>query len=176
MNASITASQPDLIFNISRITAGYDATEDRLVLSVANKQGELRQLWLTRRLADRLLATLIEDLSRSTADSAEKPPPATSPERDAAAQIYAQLAARLVKKPTPAVEPGGDLPTALVLNIKLSRRPRHWRLTWICQEAAPAFFRLNTVSLRQWLESMQAAYRLAGWSAPFWPQWLGRHH
>lgn len=151
---------------IITVTTEYDQHQDRLQLSVVDKAGHARMLWLTRRLAVRLVPALIQGLSmQSEAD--------VQPEAVQAAQIYAQLQARLNKKPAEPVRPGDGTWVGLVKEISVNTVANGGRLlVFKCQGSDAAELVMNQTDLRLWLQLLQRLFRQADWREDFWPDWM----
>ena len=48
------------MFNIQKISQRYDSREDRIEVAIQNEAGNVVRLWLTQRLANRMLAVLMK--------------------------------------------------------------------------------------------------------------------
>ena len=47
------------MFNIHKISQRYDSREDRIEVAIQNESGNIIRLWLTQRLANRMVAVLV---------------------------------------------------------------------------------------------------------------------
>jgi hypothetical protein len=152
---------------IRSITTDYDLREDRIRLAVAYADGSKQPMWLTRRLAERLVPALIKGLQ----------PPLVGDEGQAAevqaAQVYAQLEARVSRKPARPVQVDDSAVPILVheINVKMAKDGTRL-LTLTCPEAEPAQLVLKPGELRQWLEVLYRAFDKGQWRKDIWPAWI----
>lgn len=157
---------------IATITTRYDATEDRILLAVADADDNPASLWLTRRMAGRLVPALVEGVQKQIAA-----PQAAKAEHKvkalAAANVYAQLQARISKKPAPAVAPPYDAPQHLINEIGVRNERNGARvLEFRCVDRELATLMLSLTEQRQWLESLKSACGMAHWALDVWPEWM----
>lgn len=158
---------------ITRITVRYIPEEDRILLAVAYGEERKGSLWLIRPLADRLVTALTRQL-----DQPDNPEESTSGgvkdvQVQHASQVYAQLQARLAKRPAQSVHPDAEAPQSLITELRLSRgKGGAWRVICISRDAEPALLVLATQELRQWLEALHRAYLQAHWPVAVWPDWF----
>ncbi|ABM40811.1 conserved hypothetical protein [Acidovorax sp. JS42] len=157
---------------IATITTRYDAIEDRILLAVADADDIQARLWLTRRMTQRLVAALVDGVQRQIAE-----PPAARAEVKvaalAAANVYAQLQARISKKPAPPVEPPSAAPQHLIQEIGVRNGRNGARiLEFRCRDRGPATLMLSLTEQRQWLESLKSACGAAHWALDVWPGWM----
>lgn len=66
--AAVNPGPDRLLFQIQTFTARYDPAEDRLRLDAVDAKGRKQALWLTRRLADRVIPVLVSHLEGKTPD------------------------------------------------------------------------------------------------------------
>ncbi len=152
---------------ITTITTDYDEQEDRIRLAVAYAGGNARLLWLTRRLAERLVPALIQGLRVPHLDDDAQ---ATEVQ---AAQVYAQLEARISRKPANPVVVADTAAPALVQKIQVKTAQNGARvLVLTCPDAEPAELVLRPGELRQWLEMLNLAFRKGQWREDIWPAWI----
>lgn len=64
--AAVNPGPDRLLFQIQTFTARYDPAEDRLRLDAVDAKGHKQALWLTRRLADRVIPVLVSHLEGKT--------------------------------------------------------------------------------------------------------------
>ena len=148
---------------IKTITTEYVLDEDRIRLSVADPDDHKRTLWLTRRLSERIIPACLNRL----------PLDAGSPEEVPAAQVYAQLEARLYKKPAPTVQPDKDQPEFLITQVKMNRNDSGtYTLSFDDAQGESAVLVLSAQEMRQWLEVLKLAFVKGEWRMDIWPAWL----
>lgn len=152
---------------ISRMTTTYNATEDRLRLSVIETGGDRLVLWLTQRASGRIIAYLLEQIEESVAADA---PPAARP----AVQIMEQAKAEMQRKPLPAVRPAEARETHLVTNIRIRRAEKQIALIFAWGETEEDCIALviDRTRLRQWLRIFHGHYKRARWPLDIWPRWF----
>lgn len=161
------------MMRIKTLTNAYDADEDRLRLAVADEEGHRRVLWITRCLAERLVPALLQGLAAAPLDE-EPPDDAQKAAAQAqAAQVYAQLEARLAQKPAQAVEVSPDVAQGLVHQIELKTAENGSRvLEFHCRQFPPCDLWLTPRELRQWLGLLRTTFRAAEWRQDLWPGWV----
>jgi len=153
----------DTTFPLSRITTRYHELEDRILVSGQAPDDTVFNAWLTRRLLDRLVASLARILS-----------PADQHGLDEILNDFAQDKAEAALTPTPAVTASaeGKCIDALITAIDLQHQPEQVRLIMRSTRPGAAVLSLTHRELRQWLSIMRTAYKLAAWSTDAWPGWL----
>jgi hypothetical protein len=145
--------------DLQRLTTQFVDNEDRIRLSGENADGEVQVLWLTRRLLDRLVPVLCEQL----APGADTHAGLLSSFKQEAAQ--SQLAPQ---EPVQATSAGTE---ALVTRIDMVRVEHGLRLTFFAQDSEAAAIVMPELSLRQWLAILRDQFRIAGWPENVWPAW-----
>lgn len=152
---------------ISRMTTTYDVEEDRLRLSVTDKQGQRMLLWLTQRLAGRMITALLGKIERTVAEQA--PPSARK-----AVQMMEQVKADLQRKPLPPVQPEPEPDAHLVTNIRIGQRNNDVVLNflWGDEKEDAIALAIDRTRLRQWMRIFHEHYQRGGWPLDIWPQWF----
>jgi hypothetical protein len=140
---------------LQRITTEYSELEDRLRLSGETNDGKV-VIWLTQRLAKRLLPLLLQWLERQH----------TVPRRSVSLFNFGQLSVQAVD--TTPVPPMSWLATS----IDISTSDKQVMLTFKKSNEQAARLSLTAVPLRQWLEILHEAYLHAGWPMDVWPTWM----
>mgnify|MGYP000296425642 CR=1 FL=1 len=153
----------DTPFSLSRITTRYDELEDRILVSGQAAEDTVFNAWFTRRLLDRLVASLSRILSPSEQHGLEE-----------ILNDFAQDKAEASLIPTPAVTPlaDGKCISALITAVDLQIQPGSVRIVMRSESCSSAVLPLTHRELRQWLSILRAAYRLAAWPTGIWPAWL----
>jgi len=167
---------------IARMTTTYDMLQDRLRVSVLDSDGRTALLWLTQRLAGRVIAALIEQL-----DQAAAPGPAAGPVMAApravrsGMQLLEQARADLERVSKTAPEAAAPAVVALssdeqflVHKASVRRGDRGVILAFHWSEAVQdaAILVISATRLRQWLRIFHNHYRNAGWPLDIWPKWF----
>ena len=163
---------------IKTVTTSYNPDEDRLCMAAVDEAGQQRVLWVTRRMAERLVPALTQGMA---APAAEEVPPAPDAQAQApdkaaqsqAAQVYAQLEARLAHKAPPPVEPGPQTPQGLVYEITLKASDNGARgMEFHCRGLDSSELVLTPRELRLWLHQVHVGFRAAQWREDIWPAWI----
>lgn len=154
---------------ITTITTRYEPMQDRILLSVSDADGGARRLWLTRRLARQLVPVLVDGLEAQLCAPQDAPAQAIE-----AAHVYAQLQARLSRKPSPPVRPLAHAPEHLIDEIGVRRLKGMVRtVRFVCADLPePAELSLSANELRQWLELLKRALKRANWGLDVFPAWM----
>ncbi len=142
---------------IHKQTLSYHEAEDRLQLVSQGEDDEVLLLWLTRRLADRLVTALFQRL--------EAP-------GNSAVLAWEQQLARAAFEPSAPVTVSSTARQCLVQSIDIVPLPEGIELVFkaACCEAR---FAMGGALLRQWLGILHGWYLHAGWdTAPIWPAWF----
>lgn len=155
---------------ITTITTDYDPQEDRICLAIVDDQEQCVQLWLTQRLMRRLMPPLLQQTQAQIAEL-----PATAHDVRQAANVYAQLQARLSQRPAQRVALAPATEQRLIHEINLNLpRSGGVRLEFSTPGSPPATLTLHPNELRQWLEAVRRAAQRGDWPSDFWPTWMGQ--
>ncbi len=155
-----------MTLRITTITTRYDHDEDRIRLAVADAGRVVRVLWLTRRLAERLVPALVQGLQISSEESDTKPAEVK------AAQVYAKLEARLARKPGKLVV-ADQAEQGRVHEMKVRNGSNGMRvIEFHCKGLEMAELVLKPQEMRLWLEALHLAFVKGQWRLDIWPQWL----
>jgi hypothetical protein len=164
-----------MVAAISRLTTDYVETEDRLRLSGEIAGGPAVSMWLTQRVALRLLPELLRWLD---AKIGATPAQDAAPSRPAAQDVhkevvhgFAQEAALAELKPQERVH-AGPATGSLIETIEI--RPGEQRMVLIFRSAdgQAAGLGVTAPELRQWLAIMRSIWLNAGWPQTPWPEWM----
>lgn len=148
---------------IKTITTEYVLDEDRIRLSVADSNDNKRTLWLTRRLSERVIPACLSRLPHTPGSADEV----------SSAQVYAQLEARLYKKPAPNVLPNKDQPELLITQVQMNHSDNGtYTLSFNHPQGESAVLVLSAQEMRQWLEVLKLAFVKGEWRMDIWPAWL----
>lgn len=157
---------------VDKITVLYDEGEDRLNLLAQDSAGVVTSCWLTQRLANRLVRSLVQRLATEAVPGAVVTQPA--PPR---LQALEQAAAQMQMPRLPPVEPEAQpaATPALVHSLQVGRtaRGRHSVVfRWGREEQAIQLI-MDSTRLRQWLGIVYRHYVKAEWPRDgVWPQWF----
>jgi len=155
---------------IATITTRYDIKEDRIALTVADERGQIRKWLLTRGLTRVLVPALLGQLQAQI-----QAQPGTPPEHIEAANVYAQLQARVTLKPVRAVKVEPGTAKHLITRIQVDRGPKGSKmLTFFAQGGADTdTLTLGATEARQWVEMIKLAVDQAQWGLDAFPAWIG---
>lgn len=167
MDHATEGAGPQGIDRLERITTEYVEVEDRIRIAGTAGGRQPVVLWLTQRLARRLLPPLCEWLSRREGD----------PLRAEVLQGFAQQRALAAMEPQAPVRP--------------VRTSRHWRVASIDvtrgEDAVQLTFKgdlpddavrltMSPMHARQWLAILHAGFRKGGWPLDGWPEWIAENN
>ncbi|GAB4396970.1 MAG: hypothetical protein OHK0048_03630 [Rhodoferax sp.] len=145
---------------VQRITSEYVESEDRLRLCAEVDAGQRVVLWLTQRLANRLVTALWRWLGRGWPDVA----------RPEVWQEFAQDRARQSLQPQAKVNAEGARANWRVDSVDLTYAEGAVQLRFVGAQSTPVVLSLTELPLRQWLAILESLYRSADWPLSAWPQ------
>lgn len=158
----MTADANDAL-RLEKITFAYEPREDRLLARVLAADGSRSALWVTQRLALRLVGALARHLDKAAAEDDAR--------HQQQMQSFRHQAALLTSQPgTPvdAIDPAGA-PLLDTINVRLSRDRVELQLHL---PARPAVLRLSNDHVRQLLQILFDLFRRAEWPVNAWPAWI----
>lgn len=156
-----------MIRQLQRVTSEYIETEDRIRLNGLANQA-VTSIWLSRRLADRLVNPLVQWLEK------QQPQP-TAEERENFlnfAQHAAQEATRQeASPPVTAEKQASENWLALTIQVQSDTQA----LTMIfcgIDDPQKIALKMQPDQLRQWLDILYRTYLRAEWPTELWPDWI----
>ena len=160
------------IFSIVTVTMQFDPLEDRLIMDCSDKSKNTQRLWLTRRLLDRLIPSLTDQLEVNSTNKISKE----------LEQSFEQEKAEINKTKTESVKLKKDNPSWLVTSVKVEKSKFEFKLLFINEKGLEpsgkddnqkkAEFVLAIPNLRQWLNALFKIYLKANWDTKFFPVWI----
>jgi hypothetical protein len=154
---------------LKRITTEYSAPEDRIRLSGEAADGKTVVFWLTRRLLDRLLPSLIDSLEREVSGRGGSMP---TYHLDAV-HGFAQQAARAQMPRQSRVQVPRTSRQCVVRTAVIAQARDGIVLTLRGEDPdSEARVTLGAQPLRQWLNILHDRYRQATWPLDVWPDWM----
>jgi len=186
-------------FTIARFTLQFDFVEDRLRLDAINTAGAVQSIWLTQRLANKLIGALAKDLDRELSRRLDenatgqqqdmaKAPRAPSPQLSALAHGIAQQEQRLrnarracgqtPQAPQPRnasveqVHVPAHAPDWLCKTIQLAPRPGGRVVSFTDDASVTARFFMSHRNARAVLDGLAGQYRKANWPLMAFPDWV----
>lgn len=149
---------------IQSVTLSYSQDEDRIHLATLLHDGRTVRLWLTQRLARRLVDALASHLEKAEGI----PLPTVRNEMLAQEQVMAVSAI----KPTKPVEIDVSDRPHLIANITLNLSTDRFGLAFACdRDIAPSIV-LDRMMVRQWLSMLHRQFVAGSWPLDVWPAWL----
>ncbi len=156
-------------FAIHTVTMSFNAMEDRIAMDSADQKGQIERLWLSRRLLDKLIPTLADQLE---VNSNHQIPTELE-------QSLAQEKAELDKKHSEAVKVEARNPSWLVTSVQVGRNENEFQLLFLGENdfepstySNQARFDLAIPNLRQWLNAVYQIYLKAEWETKAFPRWI----
>lgn len=163
--------------DVARATLAFDELEDRISLTCALSNDQVVVLWLTWRLAGRLLAHLLnlvaplpelEDVAiRQRATETEKPNIDKVADEERTAQAVSK-SAQLIAPESPVIATA-NTPSRLVTAVDITNGPMFVRLSFREKAAQKSTcLSLEHAQMSRWLEGLRHCYIQAGWSTDAW--------
>ena len=153
------------MFTIKKITQHYDPEQDRIAQTVQNTEGQVLLLWLTQRLAVRLVGTMASWLDEDVKASASLQSLFTL-------HAWEQSSAEARLPSDQPVDRAAAQGEALVDTVDLARSPNGYILTFKWRPAGAARLTLMATELRQWLGILHRLFDTAEWPKHVWPDWF----
>ncbi len=153
---------------INKITVAYVPEEDRLRLAVQSIKGDHLTLWLTARLAVRLVECLIRELEKKVDNQANQNPLQAMNQFNQWQQSASQGSIPVVKE-VPSQQEG---PTILINAVDVGCRGDGYILTfrWSTEDGVRMVF--DSKQIRQWLQIVYGQFKIARWPLTVWPVWF----
>ena len=150
----------------------FDPLEDRIIMDCSNKSKDTQRLWLTRRLLNRLIPSLTDQLEVNSSNKISKD----------LEQAFAQEKAEITKIKTESVVLRKNHPSWLVTSVKVEKSKFEFKLLFINEKGSEtigkdgdqkkAEFVLAISNLRQWLNALFKIYTNAEWDTNCFPNWI----
>lgn len=151
---------------LEKLTLSYVNREDRIRLDGETKQQEVVTLWLTQRLANRLIPVISDWLQKQVSSGSHADE----------VQQYQQEVVREQKKAqaeVTAVEQEKSIAEWLIYAVDVGHSEKSLSLRFRgYEEEQKATLRLANDDMRQWFEILYRMYRAAGWQSDAWPVWM----
>jgi len=147
---------------LARLTTQYSDIEDRIRLSGEVENGSPLVLWMTHRLARRVVPAFVEWLEKQNADL----PMAE------VRQEMAQQAAEAGLEPQAPVKAPGETNGWRIDAIDLTFSGEAVRITFKNDTGGKAQLDLGATPLRQWLGILRGCFERGEWPLDIWPDWL----
>ena len=156
--------------NLKRITTDYDAQEDRITLAGLPDKGQALILWLTMRLASRLIKHCLSLLEKGHLES--KRISSTNKNSKESIQKFVQESAEQQTTYETAVKVSQNSPKHLIVKIDIRSAGNGVTLSFKDQSSSCYELFLDSQQLRQWLGILHTMWQRAEWPTNVWPDWM----
>lgn len=161
------------MFNIHKISQRYNQREDRIETAIQNESGKIIRLWLTQRLANRMVAVLVKWLPEmqelSTVEVAAKVAEPSSKTSEKAANPSTQK-----QSEQPSKDQSVDFNTpgeeGLLLSVDMSQQQKDYLLTFKWGVTGVASIKMGIEQLNSFIEGLIQLYRAAQWDLKVFPE------
>ncbi len=150
---------------IQKFSLNYDPAEDRLAFDTEDAAGETTRLWLTERLCRNLAPALIKLLTEKGAAKAG------GAVAQSTVQSWAQVSAMQGFGQSPSVKLKAQAPSGLVNAVHVTPANGRFFVKFDFGDQSRSI-NFDEPALRQTLGLLARLYRLAGWPADIWPDWI----
>lgn len=154
---------------VRRVTTRYVPEEDRIQFLLELSPDEVKVLWLTRRLLNRLLPQILERLEGAWNDT---PDTAPAPVLQKFKQAAAVSGIKPQKAVSPAVNTAQKQSDVLITSVDVRRQKKTFIFHMKAGDHPVTPFPFTEEVLRQWLGVLHAQYKAGGWTENFWPSWM----
>ncbi len=158
------------MLELHRLTSEYIETEDRFRLTGEDQEGNALCLWITQRLAMRMVSHLVNQISKGSPEALQNP----TQDSDASdlLQSVAQEVASSTLTPQPAVDSAKATESILVSEVDITRTPEGAVGFVFRNGDARVALGFEPQQLRQWLAIIHKLWMAAQWPSHAWPQWM----
>ena len=163
--------QPSLPEAVRRFTTEYVVHEDRIRISIEREDESILVLWLTRRLAARMVVHIAKALDALPRMKGQ----AQKPHSDNAQRRNQMDALGKIKQQAPVLT--GPMPDGLDAHLIVEMDLRLTRTGALLdfkhsKEVVVQTLPLNEEALRQWLGVLYLNFQKAQWQEEIWPTWI----
>ncbi len=159
-----------MAIKLRRLTTEYVVIEDRIRISGETRDSGPVVMWLTNRLAMRVVPQLVRWVEDRAALAASSDYAALKREL----QSFAQAAAVAGLKPQRPVIAEGTTPSWIVQAIDMTEIQGRLSITFRGEPDQSASVPFDATGLRQWLSILHRAWSKAAWPSVVWPDWIQR--
>jgi hypothetical protein len=158
-----------VVTNLKRLTTEYIESEDRIKIIGESGNPEPVVIWMTCRLASRVIPAFLGWLDK------QAPPSSISSAGQAEVlQSFAQEAAVAALKPEKPVSVSTEVSSWLLNAVDVAATRTHMTVTFRDQGDRSASVRFDSTQLRQWLSILHRLWLKAEWPTLVWPKWIKR--
>ena len=155
---------------LERITTDYDEQEDRITLAGLTDKGQTVVLWLTMRLASRLIKHCLGVLEKDDPELGEIS--RVNKHSNESIQNFVQKSAEQQTAEETAVKVAQNSPKYLVVEIDIKGVGTGVTLTFKEQLSTCYEIFLNSQQVRQWLGMLHTIWQKSEWPTEIWPDWM----
>jgi hypothetical protein len=153
---------------IKRFTTEYVIPEDRIRLSLESTDGQMRVLWLTRRLCTRLVPQIVKVLGKRPQIYGDA---VQAPTDNAQRRSQMDALGRLENQDP--VCPKGDVEEHLVTVMSMRMNAQAILLDFKSgEDNLIQTLPFPEAAMRQWLVMLHVAFRKGEWKDDIWPDWI----
>ena len=156
--------------NLERITTDYDEREDRITLAGLTDKGQTVVLWLTMRLASRLIKHCLSLLEKDDPETREIS--IANKNYNESMRNFVQKSAEQQTAQETAVEVTKNSSKYLVVEIDVKNVGTGVTLSFKEQLRTCHEIFLNRQQLRQWLGILHTIWQKTEWPTEIWPDWM----
>ena len=156
--------------NLKRITTDYIEQEDRITLAGLTDKDQTVILWLTMRLASRLIKHCLNLLEKET--SQPKHVSGANKTSRESLQNFVQKSAEQQTPQEEAVKVTQSSLELLVVKIDVMNSSAGVTLTFKQECGSGYQIFLNSQQLRQWLGMLFTVWQKTEWPTNIWPDWM----
>lgn len=149
---------------IKTFTGSYEANEDRIRLNAVDDGGVLGSIYLTRRLVDRVIPIVLDQLTTSF-------PSDVGVDVFQTAEHEIARLHRSLEEPAEPVAPANNENTWLCTTVHIHKNDVLTTLEFTDQRERRALLALNAQQLRATLDIFRDLYTRAEWDAGVFPDW-----
>lgn len=150
----------------TRITGSYDELEDRLKLAILDQDQNPLALWLTQRMANRLIKALVKLLDKQVT-------PEAAPKQRQSVQYFQQASAEMTMSPSQPVEAPPDTLLGIITTINIKHGDDKVVIEFVCGEDEGVNLPMAMTPLRQIMRVFYRLYEKAEWHRDdVWPEWF----
>lgn len=146
------------MFNIQKISQRYDAREDRIEVAIQNEAGNVVRLWLTQRLANRMLVVLMKWL-----------PDLQEEYKQADADVHQDESDKEASKSEVAVNFNTAAEEGLLTTIDMSHQQKDYILTFKWGVTGLASIHMGLQQLNSFIDGLVQLFRAAQWDMKSFP-------
>ena len=150
-------------YTLGKITTDYHSTEDRVRILGEAQSGIVCEIWLSNRLLNRLISTLLDQSNQDIFKSE-------------AVETFQQEAAVANFKSQPPVQHHQETVSWLATSINVARGDGARKLIFKDKASLSATIIFTDIQLRQWMEIVYKSYVKSEWSLAAWPAWFLTMH